>query len=146
MSNVLNYFKQPASNSKDNELILDGTVKTGANQSLKKVYLTTQIEDISSASQTYVVSPVSGTITKIYSVLNDTITTADATLTPKIAGTAITGGNIVVAHTGSGAGDIDSSTPTALNTITAGQAIEIETDGASNGNAKAIITIEITLS
>lgn len=146
MSNVSNYFKQPTSNSNDNVLVVGGSINTDNGQSLKKVYLTTQIEDISTAGQTYVVSPVSGTITKIYSVLNDTITTADATLTPKIAGTAITGGNIIVAHTGSGAGDIDSSTPTALNTITAGQAIEIETNGGSNGNVKTIITIEITLS
>lgn len=146
MSNVLNHFNQPASNSRDNELILGGTAKTSGGQSLKKIYLTTQIEDISTAGQTYVVSPVAGTISKIYSVLNGAITTADSILIAKINGTTVTGSNITVSYTGSAAGDVDSSTPTALNTINAGEAIEIETDGGSNTNTKVIITIEITLS
>jgi len=63
MSNVSNYFKQPASNSTDNELIVGGTIKTEAGESLKKVILNTFIEDISTAGQIYVVSPVAGTIT-----------------------------------------------------------------------------------
>lgn len=146
MSNVSNYFEQPTSNSNNNVLVLGGSVNTANGQSLKKVYLTAQIEDISTPSQTYVVSPVSGTITKIYSVLNGAITTANAILTPKINGTAITNASITIAHAGSIAGEIDFSIPTALNTVETGQAIEIETDGGSNGSVKTIITIEITLS
>lgn len=145
MAETLNYFK-PVSTGQDNELILGGTVKTGSGQSLKKVYLTTSIADISTAGQIYVVSPVAGTISKIYSVINGAIGTADAVLTPKIAGTAITDGAITVAYTSSAAGDVDSSTPTAANTITAGAAIEIETDGASSNTVEVVLTIEITLS
>jgi hypothetical protein len=92
------------------------------------------------------VSPVAGTITKIYSVINGAITGANTILTPKIAGTAITGGAITIGFSGSAEGDVDSSTPTALNEITAGSAIEIETDGGSTGTVKAVLTIEITLS
>jgi hypothetical protein len=146
MSNVSNYFKQPASNSTDNELIIGGTLKTENGQSLKKVFLNTYIGDISTAGQIYVVSPVAGTITKIYSVINGAITGANTILTPKIAGTAITGGAITIGFSGSAEGDVDSSTPTALNEITAGSAIEIETDGGSTGTVKTILTIEITLS
>jgi hypothetical protein len=146
MSNVSNYFKQPASNSTDNELIVGGTLKTENGQSLKKVFLNTYIGDISTAGQIYVVSPVAGTITKIYSVINGAITGANTILTPKIAGTAITDGAITIGFSGSAQGDVDSSTPTALNEITAGSAIEIETDGGSTGTVKTILTIEITLS
>jgi len=146
MSNVSNYFKQPASNSTDNELIVGGTIKTEAGESLKKVILNTFIDDISTAGQIYVVSPVAGTITKIYSVINGAITGANTILTPKIGGTAITGGAITIAFSGSAVGDVDSSTPTALNAITAGSAIEIETDGGSTGTVKTVLTIEITLS
>jgi hypothetical protein len=135
MSNVSNYFKQPASNSTDNELIVGGTLKTENGQSLKKVFLNTYIGDISTAGQIYVVSPVAGTITG-----------ANTILTPKIGGTAITGGAITIAFSGSAEGDVDSSTPTALNEITAGSAIEIETDGGSTGTVKTVLTIEITLS
>jgi hypothetical protein len=146
MSNVLNRFEQPVSNSQDNPLILGGTVETVSGQSLKKVYVTTSIADISTAGQIYVVSPVAGTITKIYSVINGAIATANAVLTPKIAGTAITGGAITVAFSGSAAGDVDSSTPSAANVITAGAAIEIQTDGASSNTVEVVLTIEITLS
>lgn len=145
-ANVLNRFEQPASNSRDNPLIVDGTFETGDGQSLKKVYLTTSIADISTAGQIYVVSPVAGTITKIYSVINGAIATANSILTPKIAGTVITNGAITVAFSGSAAGEVDSSTPTAANAITAGAAIEIETDGASSNTVEVVLTIEITLS
>jgi len=145
MAETLNYFK-PVSTGQDNELILGGTVETGSGQSLKKIRLYTSIADISTAGQIYVVSPVAGTISKIYSVINGAIGTADAVLTPKIAGTAITNGAITVAYSGSAAGDVDSSTPTAANTITAGAAIEIETDGASSNTVEVVLTIEITLS
>jgi hypothetical protein len=146
MINVLNYFKQPASNSTDNELIVGGTIKTDNGQSLKKVYLTTSITDISTPGQIYVVSPVAGTITKIYSVINGAIATANSILTPKINNIAITSGALTVAFSGSAAGDVDSSTPTAANAISAGQAIEIETDGGSANTVEVVLTIEITLS
>lgn len=143
-ANVLNRFEQAVGN--DNKLIVGGSFETSGSQSLKKVYLTVSIADISTAGQIYVVSPVAGTISKIYSVINGAIATADAVLTPKIAGTAITNGAITVAYTSSAAGDVDSSTPTAANTIAAGQAIEIETDGASSNTVEVVLTIEITLS
>jgi hypothetical protein len=145
MAETLNYFK-PVTTGQDNPFIFGGSIETGGGQSLKKVYLTTSIEDISTAGQIYVVSPVAGTITKIYSVINGAIATANSILTPKISGTAITGGAITVAFSGSAAGDVDSSTPTAANAITAGAAIEIETDGGSANTVEVVLTIEITLS
>lgn len=145
MAETLNYVK-PVTTGQDNPYIFGGTVETGSGQSLKKVYLTTSITDISTAGQIYVVSPVAGTISKIYSVINGTIATADAVLTPKLGGTAITDGAITVAYNGSAAGDVDSSTPSALNSITAGAAIEIETNGASTNTVEVVLTIEITLS
>jgi hypothetical protein len=143
-ANVLNRFEQAVGN--DNKLVIGGSFETADSQSLKKVYITTSIADISTAGQIYVVSPVAGTISKIYSVINGAIATANAVLTPKIGGTAITDGAITVAFSGSAAGDVDSSTPSALNTITAGAAIEIETNGASTNTVEVVLTIEITLS
>jgi uncharacterized sodium:solute symporter family permease YidK len=88
-----NYFK-PVTTGQDNPLILGGTVETTTGQSLKKVYLFTSIADISTAGQIYIVSPVAGTITKIYSVINGAIATANSILTPKINNIAITNGAI----------------------------------------------------
>jgi len=144
-ANVLNRIEQPSSGG-DNKYIMGGSIETGTGQSLKKVYLTTSITDISTAGQIYVVSPVAGTITKIYSVINGAIATANSILTPKINNIAITNGAITVAFSGSAAGHVDSSTPTAANAINAGQAIEIETDGGSANTVEVVLTIEITLS
>lgn len=106
-------------------------------------YITCALTDISTASSAYVVAPFAGTITKIYSVIDAAITGANATITPSIGGVSITGGAITIAQSGSAAGDVDSCTPSAANTVNAGQAIKIESDGASTNTCKAEFTIVI---
>lgn len=112
-------------------------------RTLNEYFLTARIADISTASEVYVVAPDAGEIVKIYSVINNAITIADATLTAKIGGTAVTGGAITVAYSGSAAGDVDEATPTAANSVTTGQAIEIETDGGSSTACEAWVTLVI---
>lgn len=106
-------------------------------------FLTVQIEDISTAGQKFVVPGFAGKIVNIHSVINGAIITADADLTPKIGGVAVTGGLITVATAGSAAGTVDSSVPTALNSFTSTDAIEIETDGASGNTVEVVITLEL---
>lgn len=100
-----------------------------------------EIADISSAASSWVVSPYAGTIEKIYTAIDGAITGANAAITFEIGGTAVTDGGITIAQASSAAGDIDSSTPSALNIVTAGQAIEIITDGGSTNAVKAVVTI-----
>jgi len=106
-------------------------------------YLTGEIADISTGSSSWVVVPYAGTIIKIYSVIDGATITADSALSFEIAGVAITSGGITVTQSGSAAGDVDSSTPSAANTVTAGQAVELITDGASGNTVKAKITLVI---
>ncbi len=110
---------------------------------LNRRYVVVDITDISTADQIYFVPGFRGKIKKAWSALNDAISGADADLTLKIAGTAVTGGVITVAQSGSASGDIDSCVPTAANTFTADQAIEVETDGASTGTARVTVTLEL---
>ena len=110
-----------------------------------KAYITARLEDISTAKSVFVVPGVAGDVSKIYSVIDGVIATADCTLSFEIAGTPITSGDITIAYSGSAAGDVDSSTPSAANTITAGQAIEIITSGASTNTVNATITFIIDL-
>jgi len=110
---------------------------------LQNKFVTMQISDISTAGQKYFVPGFNGKIRKIYSVINGTIATADADLTAKIGGTAVTGGLITVTASGSAAGDVDSTSPTALNSFTSSQAVEIETDGASTNTIAVAITFEL---
>ena len=100
--------------------------------------------DISTASSVWVVAPHAGSIAAIYSVINGAIITVDAEITTELAGVAVTGGALTIAFTASAAGIVDSCTPTALNTVTAGQAIEIITDGGSTNTVIATFTILIT--
>lgn len=106
-------------------------------------FLTATIDDVSTAGQIYVAPGFRGKIVKAYSVLNGAITGADAGLTLKISGTAVTGGTITIANASSAAGDLDSCTPTGANTFTADDVIEIETDGASTNAVAATITLEL---
>lgn len=111
---------------------------------VNKVYVQGEIVDISSAASSWIVAPVKGDISKIYTVLQGPITVADANVTFELGGTAITDAGITIAYDGSAAGDIGSSTPTALNAVNAGGAIEIITDGGSTDAAKVDVIIEIT--
>lgn len=102
------------------------------------------IDNVSLASSHWVVSPISGTIGKIYTVLGTIITTGDAIITAEIGGTLVTDSSLTIAYSGSAVGDVDSSTPSAANTVAAGGAIEIITDGGSTVASKVQVTIFIT--
>lgn len=110
---------------------------------LSRRFMTVQIEDISTAGQKFVVPGFRGKIIKGHSVINGAIATADADLTMKIGGTAVTGGVITVATASSAAGDIDTAIPTAANTFTPTDAIEVETDGASTNTVEVVVTLEL---
>jgi|TARA_R110000796_G_scaffold24017_7_gene68704 phosphohistidine swiveling domain-containing protein len=106
-------------------------------------FITVKIPDISTAGQVYVAPGFDGKIIKAHSAIAGAIGTADADLTLKIATVAVTSGVITVATASSAAGDVDTCTPTALNSFTSGQAIEVETDGASTNTIEVTITLEL---
>jgi hypothetical protein len=108
------------------------------------IAVTVTMADVSTASSVWVVAPYACAIKKIYSVINGAIATADAAITTEIGGTAVTGGAITIAYSGSAAGDVDSATPSALNTLTEGQALEIITSGASTNTIIATFTVVLT--
>jgi len=90
---------------------------------------------------TRVVAPKAGTITKIYSVISGALGTGDATLTASIGGAAVTGGVVTITQSGSAAGDVDSATPTALNTFAAGDVLEFTVGGTNDQAVNAQLTL-----
>ena len=112
-------------------------------RTLNDYFLTAEIEDISTASSTFVAVPDGGKIIKIITALQGAISGADAGLSIESGGVAVTGGGITVAHSGSAAGTVDSSVPTALNRVEEDGTIEILTDGASTGAKKCLVTFVI---
>lgn len=78
----------------------------------------------------------------MYTVIDSAIATADKVLTMSIAGVAVTSGALTIEFTGSAAGDIDSCTPSAANTMTAGAALKIAATGGSTGAARCHVVID----
>ena len=112
-------------------------------RTLNDYFIYGEIADISTGSSTFVAVPDSGKIIKIITSLQGAISGANAGVSFEIGGTAVTGGGITVAHSGSAAGDVDSAEPTAANNVEEGGTIEMITDGASTGAKKLNVTFVI---
>jgi len=112
-------------------------------RTLNDYFLHAEIADISTASSTFVPVPDSGKIIKIITALQGAISGGDAAISFEIGGTAVTGGGITVANSGSAAGDIDTAEPTAANQVEEGGSIEMITDGGSTGAKKLNVTFVI---
>lgn len=115
-----------------------------ANIGANKHYVSIEVADVHGSATYHGIAPVAGTITKMWSVINGALTTADATLTGKIAGTPITGGAIDVVQAGSAAGQVNTATPSAANTVAAGQDISITVSGTEASDVAAKVIFEIT--
>lgn len=114
-----------------------------ASGSWKHPYFTlnTAVVDVSAPSTAWVVTPWACTIEKIYSVIDAAITAADCNVKIQIGGVDVTNSAFIITVAGSGAGVVDSATPTALNAATAGQAIAVVSDGASTTTSKCTFTL-----
>ncbi len=98
----------------------------------------------SDAAVLRIVSPVAGTVDKVYSVLNAALATGDATLTGKIGTSAITNGVITITESGSAAGDVDSASPSAAKTVAVGDVLSFTGGGSSSATGTATVTVLIT--
>ena len=112
-------------------------------RTLNDYFLECHLDDVSTAGTVRVAVPDAGRVIKITSVLGGTIATANAVCTAKVGTTNMTNGTITIAHSGSGAGDIDTCEPTGANSVVEGDYIAIATDGASTGTHSAHFTIVI---
>lgn len=117
----------------------------GTSHPLGVYYLTAELTDISTASEAWVTVPHKGggKVIRVESILHGAITAADAVLTAEINGTAITGVSITVANSGSAGGVRDTGTPTAANTVAAGDALSVVSDGASTTAARCTVVFTI---
>ena len=112
-------------------------------RTLNDYFLTAKVTDISTAGSTFVAVPDGGNIVKIITTIKNAISTADAAITFEIGGTAVTNGAITVTQSGSAAGDVDTSVPTAANRVEEDGTIEIISDGASATAWEMIVTFVI---
>lgn len=110
-----------------------------------KITISLDIADGTAEAVYYLLSPVAGTISKIYTVTDGIVSTADITVTAAIGATGVTGGVVTIATAASAAGDIDVATPSALNIITAWAAVNFTvTGGGAGGTPRIHLVMEIT--
>lgn len=106
-----------------------------AKETLIELSLEGYLEDVSAVETVYVPVPFAGTVSKVLTVLEGSISSADSTVTVKnSAGTSM--GTLTIANSGSAAGDVDVLLPSSNNTVTADSFITVESDGASTNTAK----------
>jgi len=104
--------------------------------------LNAEIADISTGASSFTGAlPFDVEITGAYVTMETAVTVASADVTFEIGGTAITSMAVTV-PTGGAAGDATAAVaPTAANSLTAGTAIEVITDGGSTTASKGIVGI-----
>jgi len=130
----------------DRALMLDAVEVTANAAELNQYVIGVDITDVSAEASYYVVAPHAGTIAGIYTAVDAAVLTADVTVTAKIATVAVTTGVVTVTQAGSAAGDQDSALPTALNTVTAGQAIELLVSGGGAAGTGPRMHVAIVIS
>ncbi len=112
---------------------------------LNRIYVPATVTTLVGANTYMTVAPRAGRITKVWSVIEGVLTTADATLTMKINGVAITSGVITHAQAGSAAGNIASATPSGANVVAAGDLLSVTVGGGNQTATIARLLFEITL-
>lgn len=83
-------------------------------------------------------APFRGRVTKVGTVIGSVLSTADATVTVSIAGTAVTGGAYTVTQSGSAIGNVATASPTGANTCNEDDAITFAQTGS--GTAGGFVT------
>ena len=119
-------------------------VDVGKSGQPSKTYVQIPVGTLVGTNSYHAVAPVAGKVTKITSVLDGVLTTGPATLTGDIAGTPITGGVVNHIVAGSAAGVVASATPTAANSVTAGQDISVTVGGTNATASAAMVVVEIS--
>ncbi len=120
---------------------LGGSIVTAAE--LAQHAVETTMVDAGTAQSRYVVSPHAGNIVAAYAVNSVANTTTKTVLTLKIATVLVTMPAWEIAAT-QAVGIVSSSVPTAANVVTAGQAIEIISDGGTDASMPVTITLVIS--
>jgi hypothetical protein len=85
----------------------------------------------------YVKAPFRGKIVKLFGVTAGIITTADATVSTAVNGTAITGGNFTITVSGAAAGQVFSAIPSGANLVNEDDAVSFTPSGASGATIPA---------
>jgi len=120
-----------------------GTAVTSTATELNQYSVEIGMADAGTAQSRWVTAPHVGNIVAAYVVNSVANTTTKTVFTLKIATVLVTMPALEVAIT-QAAGTVSSSVPTATNTVTAGQAIEVISDGGTDAVMPVTVTLVIS--
>lgn len=120
-----------------------GVALTATGAELNQYSVNAYQADAGTAGSVYVVVPHAGTIAAIYATNYAANATTKTVLTAKIATVAVTMPAFEIAVT-QAAGTASSTVPTAANTLTAGQVLELISDGGTSTVMPVMYTILVT--
>jgi len=121
--------------------LLDGVTATTAE--LNQYSVDVEMVDAGTAQSRWVVAPHAGNIVAAYVVNSVANATTKTVFTLKIATVLVTMPAWEVAIT-QAAGTVSSSVPTAANVVTAGQSIEVISDGGTDATMPVTVTLVIS--
>lgn len=120
-------------------LKIAGTTVSGTAVELDEAHVVFRLQNIGGANSGYVVAPATGTVSKFYSVIDGAGGEGETKL--ELLLNAVSAGDITIGS-GAGAGEIDSAAPSTI-AVTAGDLIQITSDGGAANNVDAVITVII---
>lgn len=125
------------------DTVTAGAVDTEAGGEPAWIHVSMTAAQLAAGTSVWTVAPFDGVLGRIKTVIDGAITVADAIVGIELANVDVTGSDVTIAFTGSAAGDVDSSTCTALNAVSEGDAIEITSDGGPTAGAVTEIWVEV---
>lgn len=126
----------------DGNLYQGGVLLTASAAELNEYVVSAYFPDPNTAGSIWIVAPHAGEIVGLHAVNNVANTTVKTVLLAKLAGVTVTAPAWEILIT-QAAGAKSSSVPTALNVVTAGQVIEIASDGGGTPVMPSMITLVI---
>jgi hypothetical protein len=113
------------------------------NQPLTQVRIYGTATSVATGVNACLPAPFRGRVINVGSVIGSATTTADATCTTSIAGSAITNGVFIITQSSSAAGDLDSSVPSAANTCNKDDVIKFAMTGSGTGGGPVTVFADI---
>jgi len=113
----------------------------------KTHYLHAQLDDVSTASFVLIPIPADCTVNRVTTILHDSISAADATVTVSRGGDSAVLGTLTITQSGSAEGDVDENSSLSNNTVTrsAHKYIKVASDGGSTTTSPLSIEIKVTI-
>jgi len=110
----------------------------------KQEFMMIYLPGVDTETEYYMPVGFTGTLTSVRTAIDAAFTGADQTLQVKVSGVSVTNGLITITQSGSAAGDLDTASPSANNTVSAGQYIQITSGAEASSTLNVFMLLTFT--